>query len=420
MKLISIVGARPQFIKAAVVSRAIENHNSHISDPNSAINEIIVHTGQHYDHNMSQIFFDTLEIPEPHYNLGVGSGRHGQMTGAMLEKIEKVLIKEKPDCVLVYGDTNTTLAGALAAAKLYLPLGHVEAGLRSYNRKMPEEINRVLTDHVSNFLFCPTETAVKNLKTEGIGEESSLARKLVSSSAIEINGSHAHKLTNPRTKYLINSYAQEPTNSRTYQLTQKVALVGDVMYDAFLFNKKLADRKSKALKTMNLSKGSYCLATVHRAENTDDSSRLQNIYKTFGELASSDCPFIVPIHPRTRKALVKLKVYAEPNTHVRLISPVSYLDMICLEVNAKVILTDSGGVQKEAYFARVPCLTLRDETEWTETLSGGWNHLVGAGMDSIMEGFEKLNFNRRRPVSSYFGNGRSGQKIISILSPETK
>jgi UDP-N-acetylglucosamine 2-epimerase len=357
MKLISIVGARPQFIKAAVVSRSITSHNSHVSDSNSAINEIIVHTGQHYDQNMSQIFFDELEIPKPHINLGVGSGRHGKMTGAMLEKIEKVLIKEKPDCVLVYGDINTTLAGALAAAKLYLPLGHVEAKLRSYNRKMPEEINRVLTDHVSNFLFCPTETAVKNLKAEGIGRESSLARKLVSSSAIEINGSQAHGLINSQTKYFTNSHAHELTDSRTHQLPQKVALVGDVMYDAFLFYKTLAAKKSKVLKTMNLSRGCYCLATVHRAENTDDPKKLKNIFKAFGQIASSNCPFIVPIHPRTRKELQKLDIRSEKNNNIRLLTPLSYLDMISLETNAKVILTDSGGVQKEAYFAKVQCTT---------------------------------------------------------------
>ncbi len=363
--MISIVGARPQFVKAAVISRAIQQYNA---IDKGTIKEIIIHTGQHYDENMSKVFFQELEIPEPQYNLRVGSGPHGKMTGVMLEKIEKVLLKEKPDCVLVYGDTNTTLAGALAAAKLYRPIAHIEAGLRSYNRKMPEEINRVLTDHTSDFLFCPTQTAVDNLKKEHINEG--------------------------------------------------VFLVGDVMYDSFLFYKEMAARKSKILQQLNLTKGSYCLSTIHRAENTDDSLRLMSIFNAFSELASDSCPFIVPIHPRTREVIGKLPLNLGVESKIRLIEPLGYLDMICLESNAKVILTDSGGVQKEAYFERVPCVTLRNQTEWEETLSGGCNRLAGTETHAIVEGFRRVHEDFPLKFEDHFGSGFAGEKLLRLLCSE--
>ena len=363
MKLISIVGARPQFIKAAPVSRAIEQHN--LDNHGPQITEILVHTGQHYDYKMSQVFFDQLEILPPRYNLGVGSGNHGQMTGAMLAKIETVLLKERPDWVLVHGDTNSTVAGAMAAVKLHIPVAHVEAGLRSFNRRMPEEINRVLTDHISIILFCPTDTAVINLKKEGI--------------------------------------------------TKGVFNVGDVMYDAFLANKNLAHQKSGILSDLELKPKSYCLATVHRQENTEDPRRLLNIFTAFEELSSADCPFIILLHPRTRKALQRHKGKLLLSPHVRLLSPASYLDMIALEVHARVILTDSGGVQKEAYFARVPCVTLRDETEWIETIEAGWNHLGGADCRQIADAFEKAINSFPLEQAGLYGDGKASHLLLRNL-----
>jgi UDP-N-acetylglucosamine 2-epimerase len=323
----------------------------------------MVHTGQHYDENMSQVFFDELEIRKPDYNLGVGSGAHGKMTGLMLEKIEEVLLQEKPDVVLVYGDTNSTLAGALAASKLHIPVGHVEAGLRSFNRQMPEEINRVLTDHVSTFLFCPTDTAVNNLRKEGI--------------------------------------------------TADVFKVGDVMFDSFLFNKQLAQKKSTILSELSLKPKSYCLVTVHREENTTNGKRLTGIFEAFNQLATQDCPFIAPLHPRTAKALNDLGRNRLSSLHVRILEPVSYLDMVSLETHAKVILTDSGGVQKEAYFAETPCITLREETEWVETVDNGWNHLAGTDTEKIM----RLADLKKYPSdhTQFFGDGNSAKEIIELI-----
>jgi UDP-GlcNAc3NAcA epimerase len=363
VKIVSIVGARPQFIKAAPVNRAIQGHNRRGSNPRVA--EILMHTGQHYDYNMSQIFFDQLKIRKPDYHLGVGSGNHGEMTGMMLARIEEVLLKESPDWVLVYGDTNSTLAGALAAAKMHIPVAHVEAGLRSFNRRMPEEINRVITDHISTILFCPTKTAVKNLKNEGI--------------------------------------------------TKGVYLVGDVMYDAFLFNKELSYNKSKILAELELTPGSYCLGTVHRQENTEDPQRLLNIFTAFEELSSADCPFIILLHPRTRKALKQDKEKKQYNPHVRLLYPTSYLDMIALESQTKVILTDSGGVQKEAYFAEIPCVTLRDETEWTETVEAGWNHLGGADVNKIISAFQKAIDSLPKKNLKLFGDGKASDLLLGGL-----
>ena len=365
MKIVTIIGARPQFIKAATVSRAISRHNNSTNSSNS-ITEVLVHTGQHYDDNMSAVFFQELQIPKPDYFLDIHGLSHGAMTGQMMEKIESVLLEEKPNIALVYGDTNSTLAGALAAAKLHIPVAHVEAGLRSFNRCMPEELNRVLTDHVSELLFCPTNTAVSNLAKEGI--------------------------------------------------TRGVHLVGDVMFDAFLFYKDLASSKSKILSDLSLRPKGYCLATVHREENTSDIKRLESIFTSFEELAGSSCLFIVPIHPRTRIILEKTGIVETLSQHVLLIPPVSYLDMIMLEVHARVILTDSGGVQKEAYFAYIPCLTLREETEWIETLESGQNTLVGTDREKICSAFKQTISGNLEFTPDLFGDGHASEKIVAGLT----
>lgn len=350
MKVVTIVGARPQFIKAAVLSRELRKDHE----------EILVHTGQHYDDNMSGVFFKELEIPEPNYNLGIGSGSHGKQTGEMLSGIEDILLKESPDWVLVYGDTNSTLAGALAASKLQLRIAHVEAGLRSFNRNMPEEINRVLTDHLSSLLFCPTETAVNNLCNEGI--------------------------------------------------RQGVHQVGDVMYDALLWALGKAELNSGILQQMGLNPGSYLLATVHRAENTDNLDRLRGILKAFNKLEDS---LIWPVHPRTRKILDD--IHWMPGKSVRLIDPVSYVDMVHLEKNARVILTDSGGMQKEAYWMGVPCVTLRDETEWVETVISKWNILGGTKTETIIAGMLH-KFPKNGISQGLTRDGYPSRDIVNILS----
>lgn len=313
MKIITIIGARPQFIKASVVSRAFAVNGDH---------ETILHTGQHFDANMSDVFFDELEIPRPHYHLGIGGGSHGENTGRMIEAIERVLMDERPDWVLVYGDTDSTLAGALAAVKLHIPIAHVEAGLRSFNRRMPEEINRVLTDHAATLLFAPTHAAMRHLAEEGIAGES-------------------------------------------------VCQVGDVMYDAALYFGAKADVQSKILDRLGLSSKDYVLATVHRAENTDDERRLSAIFNGFSIFQGT---VVLPLHPRTRARIHSQDIKVPAN--VRIIDPVGYLDMVMLEKHAGLIATDSGGVQKEAFFYRVPCVTLRDETEWVELVEAGWNRLA--------------------------------------------
>ncbi len=322
MKVVSIIGARPQFIKCAPVSRALRN----VAD------EVLVHTGQHYDDSMSGVFFRELDIADPDYHLGIGSGSHGRQTGDMLKRIEDVLLRETPDLVLVYGDTNSTLAGALAAVKLHLPVVHVEAGLRSFNRSMPEEINRVLTDQVSSLLLCPTDTAVENLRREGV--------------------------------------------------TEGVHLVGDVMYDALLDSVEKAKQTSTILERLGVKSGAYLLATVHRAENTDHITKLGGIMAALNQIAAPDRVIVFPVHPRTRKQLVRLSF--QPSAHLRLIDPVSYLDMVRLESDAQSIITDSGGIQKEAYWLGVPCITLREETEWVETVASGWNCLVGSVTEPIV------------------------------------
>ena len=356
----TIIGARPQFIKAAAISRAITNHNKLAANRLSPIKEILFHTGQHYDYEMSAVFFQELGLPDPAYHLGVGSGSHSFQTGKIMTKLEKKLMKIKPDLVLVYGDTNSTLAGGLTAAKLNIPVAHVEAGLRSFNRKMPEEINRVLTDHLSSWLFCPSELAVKNLAKEGIH-----------------NG---------------------------------VFMVGDVMYDVALWRKERTEMHSDLLSKFGLQPKEYALATVHRSENTDDRERLSSIFNGLEKLVSKGTQVVIPLHPRTKKMLNSFSITC---TKIIAIPPVSYEEMLFLEKNAKVILTDSGGIQKEAYWLKVPCITLRDETEWVETLETGWNIIAGTDSDMIAKAANRQPPNSNRP--ELYGNGDTADKIILTL-----
>ena len=342
MKILTILGARPQFIKAASVSRAIRNFNL---ENTPSISELIVHTGQHYDAGMSDVFFDEMDIPKPDYKLKCGNLRHGAMTGRMIEGIEDVILKEKPDYVLVYGDTNSTLAGALAASKLHIPVVHVEAGLRSFNMAMPEEVNRILTDRISKILFCPTKTAVNNLENEGF----------------------PYPATNKSIQHIFN--------------------VGDVMYDATLFYREKA-REHISLNTWSLETGNYALCTIHRAENTDDPNRLKSIFQALDQI-NRKLPVILPLHPRTKKILMKSS-FSDLLSSLKVIDPISYLETQRLEMSAKVILTDSGGIQKEAFFHQVPCITMRDETEWKETIDSGWNTLTGASTEKIIKAFEVI------------------------------
>lgn len=358
MKIADVVGCRPQFIKVAPVLHAINRYNANSRD--LPLVEILIHTGQHYDYAMSQVFFDELGLKAPDYHLGVGSGTHGYQTGEMLKRIEEVLLQEKPDIVVVYGDTNSTLAGALAAAKFHIPVAHVEAGLWSFKKSMPEEINRVLTDHVSTFLFCPTKVAVENLEKEGI--------------------------------------------------TRGVYLVGDVMYDATLLYLEVAHRKSRILETLGLQPKEYALATVHRAENTPEN--LRRILKGLELVAQNGLTVVFPVHPRTRKAMNPLQL--DHPLPLKMIDPVSYLDMLVLERNARVILTDSGGVQKEAFFFRVPCVTLREETEWIETVETGWNTLVGSDPERIAQ----VALEAQEGMESIwpYGDGRAAGRMVSFLA----
>ena len=318
MKLVTVVGARPQFIKAAALSRQVRSMNG--------VQEVLVHTGQHYDDNMSDVFFRELGLPGPVVNLGIGSGRHGAQTGRMLEGLEEVLLTERPDWLVIYGDTNSTLAAALAGVKLHIPVAHVEAGLRSFNRRMPEEVNRVLSDHASELLFAPTAAAVGNLTREGITPE-------------------------------------------------RIQLVGDVMYDVALAASDVADRESRIIAQLGLTPGRYILATVHRAENTDVPARLAAILCGLSQVGE-ELPVVLPIHPRTRRIVEEVPELGRLAARLRVIHPIGYLDMVMLEKSAKLIATDSGGVQKEAYFYGVPCVTLRPETEWIELIELGWNRLV--------------------------------------------
>ena len=355
MKLVTVLGARPQFVKAAALSRIIRQHND--------VKEIIVHTGQHFDQNMSDIFFEEMNIPKPDYNLEINSLGHGAMTGRMLEKIEEVLLKEKPDIVLIYGDTNSTIAGALAAKKLHIKVAHVEAGLRSFNMAMPEEINRILTDRISDFLFCPTETAVKNLKNEGF----------------------------ENIKCVVEN-------------------VGDVMYDAVLYYSKLSNSKSEIIQTLNLESNNYVVCTVHRQENTDDLSRMKKIVESLNKI-NKETRVILPLHPRTKKILQQNNIAFGFKT----IEPVGYFDMIELLKNSCLLLTDSGGMQKEAYFFNKYCITLRDETEWTELIDNNVNFLAGPDFNSICGLYENLKNKKFESKGKLYGNGDACEKILSIL-----
>ncbi|PKN95896.1 MAG: UDP-N-acetylglucosamine 2-epimerase (non-hydrolyzing) [Chloroflexi bacterium HGW-Chloroflexi-5] len=379
MKIVTIIGARPQFIKAAAVSRAIARHNDQTSNSeHETLKEVIIHTGQHYDEGMSAVFFRELEIPEPLYNIGIGSGPHGQQTGRMIEAIEKLLITEKPDWVLVYGDTNSTLAGALAAAKLHIPVAHVEAGLRSFNRRMPEEINRVMTDHLSTLLFCPSQVAVDNLAAEGISSK------------------------------------RTPDSS---PLTPQILVVGDVMADALQFAANKVDTNSDILNCLGLKPHHYLLATIHRAENTDNPERLGNIMSALSELAKRE-PVVLPLHPRTKKILTaSLPSLLASDSMLRIIEPVGYFDVIALARSSRVILTDSGGMQKEAYWLKVPCVTLRDETEWVETVETGWNVLTGADEKRI--GYVAQNFTPPAEHPSLYGDGQAAKRVIDIIIEAT-
>lgn len=353
MRIVSVIGARPQFVKAAPVSRALRR---------AGHAEFLVHTGQHYDPNMSDLFFEELDIPRADANLSVGSGLHGAQTGAMLARIEEILIREKPERVLVYGDTNSTLAGALAAAKLHIAVAHVEAGLRSFNRAMPEELNRIVADHLSDILLCPSQTAIGNLKAEGI--------------------------------------------------TKGVYPVGDVMYDAVVQFSERAKQHSLIIKKLGLEPKGYLLATVHRAENTDDPVRLQKIFAAFSEIEE---PVIFPIHPRTRKLLrEQARGESALANNVRVIDAVGYLDMLMLERHARMILTDSGGVQKEAYWLGVPCVTLREETEWVETIETGWNMLVGAETQRIVEAVKNMQPLEESRLPLY-GDGLVAERCVRVL-----
>lgn len=401
MKLINVVGARPNFIKIAPIIRAIEKHNKGITvsrfTSGVTLRHLLVHSGQHYDYEMSKMFFEDLDIPKPDIYLGVGSGTHAEQTGRAMIELEKILLKEKPDLVMVVGDVNSTLAAALAAVKLHIPVAHVEAGLRSYDRQMPEEINRISTDHISTFLFCPTGTAVKNLQKEGL-----------------INVVNDGKLI-PNNASLIM-----PHSSPSTAYSPLVANVGDVMYESVLYNLEIAKEKSKILQSLNLDPHSYILVTVHRAENTDSPERLKSIFDSFMELSKRGEKLIIPLHPRTEKALAQISVNSINylcNNGLKVIKPVSYLDMLVLESNAKLIMTDSGGIQKEAYFFKVPCLTLRDKTEWVETVKSGWNLLVGTDKEKIL----KITLDNFSPLALYnsrniFGDGKTGERIVRILS----
>ncbi len=359
MNIVTLVGARPQFIKASVVSRALRRAN---------ISEVMVHTGQHFDANMSDVFFKEMEIPLPQYPLGIHSLPHGAMTGRMTEKIEAVLLKEKPDWVLVYGDTDSTLAGALAAKKSHFKLAHVEAGLRSFNLRMPEEQNRLVADRLSDLLFCPTAQAMKNLKRETI--------------ASSPYGQKAHR-------------------------------VGDVMLDAVLFFLKRAKKRSHIVEALKLTPEKFVLATVHRAENTDDLSRLKNIFEALSAIGET-MPVLLPLHPRTQNVLKKNRLSFP---RVTIIPPLSYFDMLVLEDACRLILTDSGGMQKEAFFLKKFCITLRDETEWIELVSAGVNFLAGASTNRIVKLFEHLKDAPKKHFSrQLYGDGHAADKIARLLA----
>lgn len=351
-KIASIIGARPQFIKAAAVTQALQRRYEVIT----------IHTGQHYDYQMSRVFFSELHMPRPNYNLNVGSGTHGSQTGTMLASIEKILLKEKPHLVMVYGDTNSTLAGAIAAAKLHIPIGHVEAGMRSHNRVMAEEINRIMTDHISQLHFCSTKTAMHNLRAEGVRD-------------------HLYH-------------------------------IGDVMMDILAQSVPLASQLSTILTRLQLSPRTYSLLTIHRAENTDSKDQLRALITA---LIETNTKMVFPVHPRTKKQLRKYGLITQLNkSNIQMIDPVGYIDMVQLEQHARQIITDSGGIQKEAYFLKVPCITLRNETEWVETVKSGWNTLADASFDVLHEALHKRPPHKKQ--YSYYGSGNAALLILKHLT----
>jgi UDP-GlcNAc3NAcA epimerase len=377
IKIVNLVGARPQIIKASAISRAIKNSFA------GRIDEIIVHTGQHYDREMSQVFFEELEIHKPHFNLGVGSARHGKQTGLMIAGIEDILLSEKPDCLIIYGDTNSTLAGALAASKQHFPVVHIEAGLRSFNKVMPEELNRIMSDHASTLLFAPTNAAFKNLMAEGF----------------------------------------RPDNSPPYNIDNpKIYLTGDIMYDNTLFFASMAEKKKiKMLENLGVEKDKYILVTIHRDVNTDDIGRLQSIVTTLLDLAEEHKKVLVmPFHPRTANSLKNnlSELYNElkKSEYIRIIPPVSYLEMTLLEKSALMIITDSGGVQKESHFFKKPCIVLRKESEWVELIKNGTAKLVDADPVRIKEEFLGLmESHSSLDYPGFYGNGKAAEFILKEI-----
>jgi UDP-GlcNAc3NAcA epimerase len=356
MKILTIVGARPQFVKAAAVSRALKKKDN--------IKEIIVHTGQHFDKNMSDIFFDEMDIPLPNYYLNINSLNHGAMTGRMMEKIEEILLQESPDFLMVYGDTNSTLAGALAAKKLHCKVVHIEAGLRSFNMDMPEEINRILTDRISDILFCPTDTAILNLENEGF-----------------------------------------------LGFSSKIHQVGDVMEDAALYYSKAAEMKSKVLNKYSLENDPFILGTLHRAENTDDPLRISSLVSAFNVITQKT-RVIMPLHPRTKACIERQKL----NVEFQIIDPVGYFDMIELLKKCSLVITDSGGLQKEAYFFNKFCITVRDQTEWVELVNNGFNALVGANSQKIVTAASQFMDQKFNKHIDLYGGGKAADRIANILS----
>ncbi len=376
IKIVTIIGARPQIIKAAALSRAIKNHFS------NQITEIIVHTGQHYDQNMSQVFFDELGIPMPDYNLNVGSSTHGQQTAQMIIGIEKILIETKPNYIVLYGDTNSTLAGTIAASKIHIPIVHIEAGLRSFNKAMPEEINRIMCDHASTLLFTPTLTGLNNLIKEGF---------------------------NPNSKSHYN--ADNPG----------IFHCGDVMYDNSLYFKDISHKSNKVIDEYNLEKDRFILATIHRNNNTDEPQRLNSIFKSLNKISvAEDITIVIPLHPRTNKLLKSnldsgLYTILKSNPRIKIIPPVSFLDMIALESNCKLIITDSGGVQKEAYYFNKPSIILRSETEWVEIVSEGAAIIANADEDKIIQSYQLLIDNNKLTFPSIFGDGKAAEFICRTM-----
>lgn len=375
MKIITIIGARPQIIKAAAISRAIKEGYA------GKLTEVIVHTGQHYDDNMSQVFFEELQIPYPNYNLNVGSGNHGEQTAKMLQGLEEIILNEKPDAVLVYGDTNSTVAGGLAASKLHIPLVHIEAGLRSFNKAMPEEINRIVCDHTSTLLFSPTEKGVENLKREGF----------------KLDNVAPYSIDNP-----------------------KVYHCGDIMYDNSLYFSTISDQKSAVIEKEGIPE-KFILSTIHRNTNTDVPENLQGIFEALLEIGNSNqIAIVLPLHPRTKKMMEvnltpDLKTAIEQSDYLKIIPPVSFLDVIALEKNAMMVITDSGGVQKEAFYFKKPCLILRPETEWVEIVEAGNAILCDASKERILNGFDHY---KKNPPSSYpeiFGDGKAGHFICQEI-----